>query len=100
LSQARRDFGNGILDQISYALAVTFHWVTAALASALFMGAYELCTKQAVRGNAVVPVLFWSTFTNAAIWGALLTADGVRPACLPASLTTASISAVGQLQLA
>jgi drug/metabolite transporter (DMT)-like permease len=42
------------------------HWIAASLVSALFLGVYELCTKHAVRDNAVVPVLFFSTLSNPA----------------------------------
>jgi hypothetical protein len=48
------------------------HWIAASLVSALFLGVYELCTKHAVRDNAVVPVLFFSTLTGAAVWVGLL----------------------------
>ena len=48
------------------------HWIAASLVSALFLGVYELCTKHAVRDNAVVPVLFFSTLCGAAVWIALV----------------------------
>lgn len=47
-------------------------WITASLLSAFFLGAYELFTKHAVNGNAVVPVLFFSTTCGAAAWGGML----------------------------
>jgi hypothetical protein len=37
------------------------HWIVASLVLALFLGVYELCTNHAIRDNAVVPVLFFST---------------------------------------
>ena len=56
------------------------HWIVASLLSALFLGVYELCTKHAVRDNAVVPVLFFSTLTGAIIWVALLSVQAIHPA--------------------
>ena len=41
------------------------NWIVATLLSALFLGIYDLCTKHAVRANAVTPVLFFSTLTGA-----------------------------------
>ena len=52
------------------------HWIVASLVSALFLGVYELCTKHAVRENAIVPVLFFSTLTGAIVW--LVLADWRR----------------------
>ena len=60
------------------------HWIVASLVSALFLGVYELCTKHAVRDNAVVPVLFFSTLTGAAVWIGLLIVQMVHPGALPA----------------
>lgn len=68
------------------------NWVTASLFSALFLGFYELCTKHAVRGNSIVPVLFFSTLTGAVVWLGLLGAQGLRPGCLPPSLVTDPLS--------
>lgn len=76
------------------------HWVVAALLSALFLGVYELCTKHAVRANAVLPVLFYSTLTGAMVWGALLVVDFIFPGVLPASLVTERLSGFQHLQLA
>ena len=36
-------------------------WIVASLVSALFLGVYDLCIKHAIRDNAVLPVLFFST---------------------------------------
>jgi drug/metabolite transporter (DMT)-like permease len=66
----------------------------------LFLGAYELCTKHAVQNNAVVPVLFFSTLTGAAIWGALLLAGGFSPTLLPRSLVADPLTGFQHLQLA
>lgn len=76
------------------------HWVVAALCSALFLGVYELCTKHAVRENAVLPVLFFSTLTGAVVWGAVLAVDWVAPGALPASLITERLTGFQHLQLA
>jgi drug/metabolite transporter (DMT)-like permease len=76
------------------------HWIALALFSALFLGVYELCTKHAIRGNAVFPVLFYSTLTGALVWGALLALDIVAPNTLPHSLVTDRLTGFQHLQLA
>jgi bacterial/archaeal transporter family protein len=76
------------------------HWIAAALLSALFLGVYELCSKHAVRDNAVVPVLFFSTLTGALVWFVLLAVEGMQPGLLPAGLRTDSLTAFQHLQLA
>ena len=70
-----------------------------ACVSALFLGVYELCTKHAVRDNAVVPVLFFSTLTGAAVWVGLLMVQMVHPGTLPASLVTDPLTLAQHLQL-
>ena len=47
-------------------------WIACSLIAAFFLGCYELCTKHAVRENAVLPVLFLSTVCGALVWGTLL----------------------------
>jgi bacterial/archaeal transporter family protein len=76
------------------------HWIALALLSALFLGVYELCTKHAVRENAVLAVLFYSTLTGAAVWGGLLLLDFLFPLALPASLVTDRLTGFQHLQLA
>lgn len=76
------------------------HWIAISLLSALFLGFYELCTKHAVRENAVLPVLFLSTLTGALVWGGLLATAAVRPGVLPDTLLTDSLNAWQHLQLA
>jgi transporter family protein len=76
------------------------HWIAAALLSALFLGVYELCSKHAVRDNAVVPVLFFSTLTGAMVWFGLLAVELVQPGLLPAGLRTDSLTPCQHLQLA
>jgi drug/metabolite transporter (DMT)-like permease len=75
-------------------------WIAASLLSAFFLGGYELFTKHAVRDNAVVPVLFFSTVTGAAVWGVLLVMAHLFPGFLPASLLTESLTWKQHLQLA
>jgi bacterial/archaeal transporter family protein len=75
------------------------HWIVASLVSALFLGVYELCTKHAVRDNAVVPVLFFSTLTGAVVWVGLLMVQLLHPGTLPASLVTDPLTLVQHLQL-
>ncbi len=75
------------------------HWIAASLLSALFLGVYELCTKHAVRDNAVVPVLFFSTLSGAAVWAGLLIVQAVHPGTLPASLVTDPLTLAQHLQL-
>lgn len=76
------------------------HWIVASLLSALFLGVYELCTKHAVRANAVLPVLFFSTLTGGIVWGALLLVEFVHPGTLPKSLVTDPLTVTQHLQLA
>src|SRR6202142_1872143 len=75
------------------------HWIAASLVSALFLGVYELCTKHAVRDNAVVPVLFFSTLSGAAVWIGLLVVQLVHPGTLPPSLVADPITLVQHLKL-
>ena len=75
------------------------NWVTEILASAFFLGVYDLCTKHAVRGNAVTPVLFFSTVTGAAIWTVLWLIQFIHPGLLPHSLVTDSLTWKQHLQL-
>lgn len=43
-------------------------WVLLALASAVFLGLYDVFKKQSLNGNAVFPVLFLSVCCGAALW--------------------------------
>ncbi len=76
------------------------HWIAASLLSALFLGLFELCTKHAVRENAVVPVLFFSTLTGAFVWGALMLAHVLAPGSLPPALVADPLTPARHLQLA
>src|ERR1035438_7482830 len=75
------------------------HWIVASLVSALFLGVYDLCTKHAVRDNAVVPVLFFSTLSGAVVWLVLLAGQTVQPGTLPTSLVVDPLTLVQHLQL-
>jgi drug/metabolite transporter (DMT)-like permease len=75
------------------------NWVIATLLSAFFLGLYDLCTKHAVRANAVTPVFFFSTLTGALVWLALLLAQALHPGWLPATLVTDALTREQHLQL-
>ena len=75
------------------------NWVVAILLSAFFLGLYDLCTKYAVRTNAVTPVLFFSTLTGAGVWTILLLVQIFQPGILPHSLVTDSLTLKQHLQL-
>jgi drug/metabolite transporter (DMT)-like permease len=75
------------------------NWVVAILLSAFFLGIYDLCTKHAVRANAVTPVLFLSSLTGAAVWVVLLLVQFFQPGILPHSLVTDSLTLKQHLQL-
>jgi drug/metabolite transporter (DMT)-like permease len=74
-------------------------WIEASLASALFLGVYDLCVKHAIRDNAVLPVLFLSTLTGATVWTVLLLVQATHPGLLPATLVTDKLTPVQHLQL-
>ena len=71
------------------------HWALLSLTSALFVGLYDICQKHALRHNAVLPVLFLSTLTNALVWGVLLVIGGAFPGALPPAL---HVPALGWLE--
>jgi len=75
------------------------NWIVATLFSAFFLGIYDLCTKHAVRANAVTPVLFLSTLTGATVWGILLAVHAVLPGALPSSLVTDTLTVQQHLQI-
>ena len=75
------------------------NWVVAILLSAFFLGLYDLCTKHAVRANAVTPVLFFSTLTGAAVWLVLLSVQAMHPGLLPQSLVPDALTWKQHLQL-
>ena len=75
------------------------NWVVATLLSAFFLGLYDLCTKHAVRANAVTPVLFFSTLTGATVWFVLLLVQAIQPGLLPHTLVTDALTWKQHLQL-
>ena len=78
---------------------VEMNWVVEILLSAFFLGVYDLCTKQAVRANAVAPVLFFSTLTGATVWTVLLLIQWANPGWLSPSLVTDPLTWKQHLQL-
>jgi len=76
------------------------NWIVATLASALFLGCYDLCTKHAVRENAVLPVLFLANLCSAAIWLSLLGLQRLQPGLLPAALLVPHLTLFQHGQLA
>lgn len=74
-------------------------WIETSLLSALFLGVYDLCVKHAIRNNAVLPVLFFSTLTGATVWTSLLLVQMAHPGLLPASLVTDRLTPGQHLQL-
>jgi len=68
-------------------------WLVASLVSAFFLGCYDLCTKHAVRDNAVLPVLFFANLCSASVWLLLMAVHAAAPAALPASLAVAPLTA-------
>ena len=75
------------------------NWIVASLLSALFLGAYQLCTKHAVRDNAVVPVLFLSTLAGAMVWVVLLLAQAAHPGLVPRALVAEPLTLEQHLQI-
>jgi transporter family protein len=76
------------------------HWIVASLVSALFLGCYDLCTKHAVRENAVLPVLFFANVCSATVWLILLGLAMASPENVPAVLRVASLTGLQHAQLA
>ncbi len=68
------------------------HWAVASLVSAVFLGGYEVFTKHAVRGNAVLPVLFLSTLSSAAVWLLLMAIEALLPGTWPTALTVSALT--------
>ncbi len=80
--------------------AVRMHWIAASLISAFFLGCYDLCTKHAVRDNAVLSVLFFANLCSASVWLALLAGQSLAPAAFPAALVVAPLTWIQHGQLA
>jgi bacterial/archaeal transporter family protein len=75
------------------------HWAWLSISSAVFLGLYDVFQKHALRGNAVVPVLFFATATNAAVWSVLLVVGALWPAVLPPTLRVPALGWVSHLEL-
>lgn len=75
------------------------HWIAASLVAALFLGFYDLCTKHAVRDNAVLPVLFFANICSASVWGLLMALHAVQPNALPASFAVEPLTWFQHAQL-
>jgi drug/metabolite transporter (DMT)-like permease len=75
------------------------HWIAASLISAFFLGCYDLCTKHAVRENAVLPVLFLANVCSASVWLALMLLHALSPGALPASFVVPSLTWTQHAQL-
>jgi transporter family protein len=67
-------------------------WIVASLVSAFFLGCYDLCTKHAVRDNAVLPVLFFANVCSASVWLLLMAVHALAPEALPAALAVAPLT--------
>jgi drug/metabolite transporter (DMT)-like permease len=76
------------------------NWIFAALLSAVFLGGYDLCTKHAVRHNAVLPVLFLANLCSATVWLSLLALQRAQPGWLPPVLLVPHLGAVQHAQIA
>lgn len=74
-------------------------WIAASLVSAFFLGCYDLATKHAVRGNAVLPVLFLANLFSATVWGLLILLAHLAPAALPAAFHVTPLDATGHALL-
>ena len=74
-------------------------WIAASLVSAFFLGCYDLCIKHAVRDNAVLPVLFFSTLCSAVVLSLVMVGQAAAPAHFPALLSVPALTAGQHLQL-
>jgi len=61
-------------------------WIGLSLVAAVFLGIYDLCNKHAVTGNAVFPVIFFSTVTTASVWLGVRAIACLYPDMLPRAL--------------
>ncbi len=74
-------------------------WVVASLVSAFFLGCYELCTKHAVRENAVLPVLFFANVCSASVWLALMAVHASTPGAIAPLFQVSALSGTQHLLL-
>lgn len=75
------------------------HWIVASLVSAFFLGCYDLSTKHAVRGNAVLPVLFLANGCSALIWLVLQRGSALAPPAFAPTLHVDTLTGFQHLQL-
>ncbi len=75
------------------------HWIAASLVSAVFLGCYDLCTKHAVRDNAVLPVLFFANLFSASVWLSLMALHVTAPGVLPPNFTVEPLTFTQHAQL-
>jgi drug/metabolite transporter (DMT)-like permease len=75
------------------------NWLLASVVAAAFLGLYELSNKHAVRGNAVLPVLFFHTLCSASLWTVLLVWQRLYPESIPNAFVVAPLSTTQHLQL-
>ncbi len=68
------------------------HWIILSLVAAVFLGFYDLCTKHAVRDNAVLPVLFFATVCSAVIWWTIIGFQVAAPSALSATLAVTPLN--------
>ena len=68
-------------------------WIAASLVSALLLGCYDLSTKHAVNGNAVLPVLFFTNVCSAAVWLAAMGVGRLAPDALGTLFQVAPLDA-------
>ncbi|MDX2109383.1 MAG: EamA family transporter [Verrucomicrobiota bacterium] len=61
-------------------------WIFYGLLSAVFLGLYDLFKKYAVDGNAVLPVIFYSTVASALVWLPFWIISRVSPAVVADTL--------------
>ena len=75
------------------------HWIIASLISAAFLGCYDLCIKQSVRENAVLPVLFFANVCSATVWIGLMALRAHAPSALPAMFAVTPLTPWQHAQL-
>jgi drug/metabolite transporter (DMT)-like permease len=80
-------------------LGTPMPWIIASLLSAVFLGFYELGTKHAVNGNAVLPVLFIGNVLSAGLWLLLMAVQAAGPHLLPGIFTVAPIGLLQHAQI-
>lgn len=67
-------------------------WLYLGILSGLILGFYDLLKKQSVRGNAVLPVLLFSTLAAAAVWTPLIILSHVNPVWVPSTFVVSNLS--------